>query len=139
MDLEGIISISGRIGLFKVISQGKNAVIVENLIDKKRIPLSLRDQTNTLKEIVIYTYNNTISLSEIFDKIVKKEKGLKTISHKSTKEELKSFFGEILSDYDEDRVYISDMKKVANWYNLLHDAGLICLPTKEKDVMEEKK
>ncbi|MBC8267036.1 MAG: DUF5606 domain-containing protein [Flavobacteriales bacterium] len=131
MNLEGIISIAGKAGLYKVISQGKNAVIVESLTDKKRMPITARYQANTLEEIGIYTQDDTKPLSEIFDNIAKREDCKQTISHKSSKEELVTYFEEIIPDYDTERVYISDIKKVVQWYNALQTVGLI-IPPKEK-------
>ena len=132
MNLEGIIAITGKTGLFKVISQGNNAVIVENLADKKRIPITARHQANTLNEIGIYTFEDTKPLSEIFDIIAKKENAKQGISHKADKEELIKYFEEILPNYDVERVYISDIKKVIQWYNAMQVAGLIELPQAEK-------
>ena len=119
MNLEGIIAITGKAGLFKVISQGNNAVIVESLTDKKRMPITARYQANTLEEIGIYTLEDTTPLSEIFDTISKKENAKQSIGHKVSKEELIKYFEEILPNYDEKRVYISDIKKVIQWYNAL--------------------
>ena len=138
MNLEGIISVTGKSGLFKVISQGKNAVIVENLTDKKRIPLTARQQANTLDEIGVYTYDDTKPLSEIFDDIAKKENEKQSISPKVSKEELTVYFAKILPNYDEERVYISDIKKVIQWYNVLQTAGLIELPKAEKKTQKKK-
>tara|TARA_X000001036_G_scaffold352873_1_gene334127 strand:+ start:113 stop:538 length:426 start_codon:yes stop_codon:yes gene_type:complete len=132
MDLEGILNVSGRQGLFKVISQAKNTVIVESLTDGKRGPIHSHSAANMLAEIGIYTYDDTKPLSEIFDKIAKQENGKQTISHKSSKNELSNYFRKILADYDEERVYISDIKKVLQWYNTLQNAGLIKLPKEEK-------
>ena len=131
MNLEGIINISGKPGLYKVISQGKNTVIVESLIDGKRTTLYSSAQANMLEEIGIYTYDDTKSLSEIFDNIAQKEKCKETINHKSSENELRAYFIEILPDYDQDRVYVSDIKKVFQWYNAMQKYGLIELPTKE--------
>jgi hypothetical protein len=85
-----------------------------------------------LEEIGIYTYEDTTSLSVIFDFIANKENGNKCLSHKSEKNTLLSYFREILPDYDEERVYYSDIKKVIQWYNLMHDTGLIIIEKKEK-------
>ena len=138
MNLEGIIAITGKAGLFKVISQGNNAVIVESLTDKKRMPITARYQANTLEEIGIYTLEDTTPLSEIFDTISKKENAKQSIDHKVSKEELIKYFEEILPNYDEKRVYISDIKKVIQWYNALQTAGLIELPKAEKKTPKKK-
>ena len=133
MNLEGIINIAGKPGLYKVISQGNNSVIVESLNDGKRVPLYSHNQANMLEEIGIYTYDDTKPLSEIFDDVAKKEDCKQAISHKSSRNELESYFREVLSDYDEERVYISDIKKVIQWYNAMQKHGLIELPKKEKE------
>ena len=138
MNLEGIIAIAGKPGLFKVVSQGKNTVIIESLVDKKRMPITARYQVNTLEDIGIYTYEDTKPLSEIFDAIAKKENKKQCISHKSSKEELAAYFKEILPEFDEDRVYISDIKKVIQWYNNMETAGLIELPKSEKKTKKKK-
>ena len=137
MNLEGIINVAGKPGLYKVVSQGNNTVIVESLTDKKRAPLYSHNQANTLEEIGIYTYNDTKPLSEIFDDIAKKENCKQAISHKSSTIELNTYFREILTDYDEERVYISDIKKVIQWYNALQKAGLIELPKEKKKVAKK--
>ena len=132
MNLEGIINVSGKPGLFKVVSQGKNSLIVESLTDGKKGMLNSQANANMLEEIRIYTYDDTKPLSEIIDNIAEKEDGKKTISHKSSTNELTNYFREIINDYDEERVYISDIKKVIQWYNALHSANLIEVPKKEK-------
>lgn len=138
MNLEGIIAITGKTGLFKVISQGKNAVIVESLADKRRMPITARHHANTLEDIGIYTYEDTKPLSEIFDNIAEKENAKQCISHKSSKEELLAYFTEVLPEFDEDRVYISDIKKVIQWYNRMQTSGLIELPKKERKSGKKK-
>ena len=136
MNLEGIINVAGKPGLYKVVSQGKNTVIVESLTDGKKIPLFSHNQSNMLEEIGIYTYDDTKPLSEIFDAIAIKENKGQALSHKSSTNQLTDYFREILADYDEERVYISDIKKVVQWYNTMQKHGLIKLPKPEK---EEKK
>tara|TARA_B100000401_G_C52801606_1_gene718865 strand:+ start:1820 stop:2242 length:423 start_codon:yes stop_codon:yes gene_type:complete len=136
MDLKGLINITGKPGLFKVVSQNQKIIIVESLIDKKRIPIHSHNQANLLEEIGIYTYEDVLSLSEVFKKIANKEKCQKSISHKSSSNELISYFRNILSNYDEEKVYISDIKKVINWYNILQSVGMIFL---EKEVNKKNK
>jgi len=133
MNLEGIINISGKSGLYKVISQGKNTIIVESIIDGKRLPLNSNSQANMLEEIGIYTHDDTKPLSEIFNEIALKENYKYAIDHKSTRNELLTYFRQILPDYDQDRVYISDIKKLIQWYNTMQKHGLIERP-KEKGV-----
>jgi len=133
MNLEGILNISGKTGLFKAVSTAKNTIIAESLIDGKRSPIHSHSQANMLEEIGIYTYDETKPLAEIFDAISKKENGEQTISHKSPENKLTSYFREILDNYDEERVYLSDIKKVIQWYNIMQGAGLIELPKGKKE------
>ena len=137
MNLEGLINISGKNGLYKVISNSKNMIIVESLIDKKRTPIHSSNQANMLEEIGIYTYDDTKPLSSVFENIAKKENYNQTISHKLSKNELIEFFRQIVPDYDEEKVYISDIKKVIQWYNLLQSKNII--KRKEKKKITKKK
>ena len=138
MNLERIISITGKPGLFKIISQGNNVVIVENLEDKKRMPMTARYQANSLDEIGIYTIEDTTPLSNIFDIIAKKENEKQSITHRADKEDLIKYFEDILPNYDVERVYISDIKKVIQWYNTMQAAGLIKLAQAEKKTTRKK-
>jgi len=139
MNLEGIINVSGKPGLYKVISRSNNTVIIESLIDKKRSAIYSHNQANLLNEIGIYTYNDTTSLSDIFTVIANKTDCSPAISHKTSKEELTSYFREILPEYDEERVYFSDIKKVIQWYNLMNDADLITIEKKENKIEKKEK
>lgn len=123
MNLAGIISISGKPGLFKVVAQGKNNIIVECINDKKRSPAYSSDRISALEDISIYTHDEDVSLKVILKTIFEKEKGAATISHKEDKKKLENYLLEILPNYDQERVYISDVKKIFQWYNLLHKAG----------------
>lgn len=137
MNLEGIINVAGKPGLFKVVSQANNTVIVESFSDGKKTPLYPHNQANMLDEIGVYTYEDTKPLSEIFDDIAKKENCKQAISHKSSTNELNIYFREIVTNYDEERVYISDIKKVIQWYNTLQKAGLIELPKETNKVAKK--
>ena len=140
MNLEGIINVSGKPGLFKVISRSSNNVIIESLIEKKRTAIYSHNQANLLDEIGIYTYNDTIPLSEIFTEIAKKTNCGPSINHKSSKTELTNYFRNILPEYDEERVYISDIKKVIQWYNSMQSLKMIKLEkTKKKESKKTKK
>ena len=139
MNLEGILNVSGKPGLFKIVSQGKQMVIVESLTDGKKGPLHSQSNANMLEEIGIYTYDDTKPIADIFDNIAKKENGEKTISHKSSKDELTKYFREILNNYDEERVYISDIKKVIQWYNAMQSAGLIEIPKEDIKKVNKRK
>jgi hypothetical protein len=141
MNLEGILSIAGKPGLFKMISQAKNTIVVESLIDKKRMPLYASHQVSALEDIGIYTYTDTVPLSDIFDAITVKESGGACLSHKSPKDEMFTWMRDVLPEFDEDQVYHSDIKKLAQWYNILQEQGLIEIPkieTAKKEVKEDK-
>jgi hypothetical protein len=135
MDLSGIISISGRPGLYKVIAQGKNSIIVESLIDNKRFPAYSTDRISALEDISIYTYDDDKPLKEIFDGLYKKVEGQEVPSHKEDISLLQEYLSDVLPDYDEERVYPSDIKKLFQWYNILFKAGVLKL---EEEVKEEQ-
>lgn len=127
MDLSKVLSIAGKPGLFSMVSQSKSGLIVESLLDGKRIPAFSHERISSLEEISIFTETDDVPLKEVLQNLFKKEDGKKTISHKSSANELKALMLEILPDYDEERVYVSDIKKLVNWYNLLVDKNLIDL------------
>lgn len=137
MDLSGVISISGKPGLFKVVAQSKNNIIVESLKDGKRTPAYSTDRISALDDISIYTYEDDIPLKEVYIGIFKKEDGGKAPSHKESLNKLTEYLLEVLPNYDEDRVYPSDIKKLFQWYNILHDAGLVTAEEEEKEEKEE--
>ena len=124
MNVEGIISVSGKPGLYKVLGQTKNGVIVESLIDGKKSAISSTSKMSALQDIAIYTYTEELPLADVLDKIRVKENGAPSIGHKSSAAVLSEYFKEVLVDYDEDRVYTSDIKKVISWYNTLQKVGL---------------
>lgn len=140
MNLAGIIAISGKPGLFKVIAQGKNNLIVESLEDRKKVPAYATDRISALEDISIYTVDEDKPLKEIFTVIFEKEKGGTTISHKEDAAKLQKYLLEILPNYDQERVYGSDIKKLFQWYNLLHKAGELKPEESaaEEDVAEKK-
>ena len=132
MDLSGIISISGRPGLYKVIAQGKNNIIVEGIKDKKRFPAYSSDKISALEDISIYTLSEDKPLKEIFEAILTKIGNTEAPTHKEDIVTLQDFLGDILPNYDEERVYPSDIKKLFQWYNILFKAGVIKEEKKEK-------
>jgi chemotaxis protein histidine kinase CheA len=138
MVLSGIISISGRPGLYKVVAQGKNNVIVESLEDKKRFPAYSTDRISALEDISIYTYAEDQALHEIFDSIFKKEEGKICISHKESENNLAKYLESVLPEYDKERVYPSDVKKIFMWYNLLHKAGELKQEKEEETVSKKE-
>ena len=124
MSIEKIISISGKPGLYQIITQTRTGFVVESLIDGKKLSLNLRSNVSLLSEISIYTYNEEVKLSELLKTIALKENKGQTLSHKEDKAVLENYFREILPEYDEERVYFSDIKKVLSWYNLLQNKGI---------------
>jgi hypothetical protein len=123
--LKEILSVSGKPGLFKSVSQGKNMLIAEALADGKRIPLYPRDKVVSLGDISIYsTGDDDRPLYQIFADIKKKEEGKAIEFNAADPAAMKRYFTEIFPEYDEDRVYISDIKKILNWYNILIAKGL---------------
>lgn len=137
MNLTGIISISGKPGLYKVVAQTKNSIIVESLSDGKRIPAYAKDRISALEDISIYTYSDDTPLKEIYQTIYDKENGGEAPSHKGSANELKAYLSEILPDYDEERVYPSDIKKLFQWYNILQKSGNLT-PVESEEKIEEK-
>lgn len=123
MKLEEIIAVTGKPGLYKIISQSKNSVIVESLLDNKRIPITAMHNISVLDNIAIYTYEEEVPLKLVLKAIAEKEDSKETISHKESNGKLTSFFSEILPDYDDERVYPSNIKKVVQWYNILVQNG----------------
>lgn len=138
MSIEKILSISGKPGLFKLLTQTRTGFVVESLIDGKKLTLGLRSNISLLSEIAIYTLTEEVPLIEIFKKIQDKENGGKSsVGHKESKDKLEEYFFDILPDYDEDRVYASDIKKILRWYNQLHEKGFNDFEPEEKE--DEKK
>jgi hypothetical protein len=139
MNLEKILSIGGKPGLYQLLTQTRSGFVAESLLDKKRITISAQSNVSVLSEIAIYTLEEEIPLGEVFLKIQVKEKGGKTsIGHKDEKLKLEEYFFEVLPDYDEDRVYASDIKKVIQWYNILHDQGITEFVSDSEDAQEEE-
>lgn len=141
--LKNILSITGKPGLYKLVSQGNNMLIVESLLDGKRIPTYARDKIVSLGEISMYTMGEDVALGEVLTKLGEKE-GLKEVgfdAKKADNDQLRTYFGEVLEDYDRDRVYPSDIRKLIQWYNILIGAGITDFSVKEEQetVVEEKK
>ena len=135
MELKDFISVAGKSGLHTIVGKSKNNVIVESLKDKKRFPIFNTNKISGLSDISIYTYDEEILLSELFDRIQKKYKKEAAISHLESAEELKKVFEELVPNYDQDQVYNSDIKKVFQWYNILHDTDNLI----KEELKEEKK
>lgn len=136
MDISSVISIAGMPGLFKVVGQTKNGVICESLIDKKRIPAFNSHKISSLTDISIYTTGEDKPLKEVLQAIFDKEKGGKCLDPKSTDEKgLRDYMKSVLPEYDAERVHTSDLRKLFNWYNMLHGTELL---TAEEKSEEEK-
>lgn len=122
--LKRILSISGKQGLFRLVNQGKNMLIVESLLNGKRTPAYAHDKIISLGDIAIYTVENDVPLADVFEAVKEKNEG-KHVDVKALgdDEAVRAYFKEILPDFDEERVYTTDIKKVFNWYNQLLDAG----------------
>ena len=136
--LKGILSISGQSGLFKLVAESKNNIIVESLETKKRIPVYSTAKVSALEDIAIYTETGDIPLKEIFKTISENENGGIAPSPKLSGAELKNYFEKIIPEYDKDRVYVSDIKKVLLWYNSLQEKGLLDFSEPEEDEMNTK-
>ena len=124
MEFNKIISVSGKPGLFQVISQSKNAVIEESLVEKKRLAINTTQNVSLLENIAIYTYEEDMPLLDVFTSIFKKTEGKEALSHKESSKKLTAFFTEVIPNYDDERVYASNIKKVIQWYNILTKAGM---------------
>jgi hypothetical protein len=138
MNLKDILSISGEPGLYKFVAQGRNAIIVEHLETKKRKTAQGSAKVSSLEDISIFTKKEDLPLGKVFDLIFEKENGGAAIDSKSDQVKLKAYFGEVLPEYDKDRVYMSDMKKVIVWYNILHKLGQLVKDEPESGKEEEK-
>ncbi len=134
MDLKGIIAIAGKPGLYKVAAQGRNNIIVQSLENDKKFPAFASDKISALDDISIYTYQKDVPLTEVYLLLCEKENFKPSISHKEEPKKLREYLVTCLPDYDAERVYDTDVKKLFQWYNLLVEKGII---TKEK--VEEAK
>lgn len=136
MSLDKVLSISGKPGLYKLIAQTRGGFVAESLLDNKRISVSVQNNVSVLSEIAIYTLTEEIPLKQVFESIKKKENGKEaSVKPKDGKDKLEEYFFEVLPDYDEDRVYASDIKKVIQWYNLLQKHNMLdSLDTENKPV-----
>jgi len=143
MELKEIISITGRPGLFKVVAQGKNNVIVESIVDKKRFPAYATDRISTLGDISIYTTDEDVKLTDLLASFHDHYEGKACPSHKEELTVLEGLLEKILPNYDKERVYKSDLRKIFQWYNILIKAGIkikeIAEKTEESNSDNEEK
>ena len=124
--LKDILAISGYGGLYKYLKKSRNGIIVENLETQKRMNADPSARINSLEDISIYTENGDMELKEVFKAIRDHEEGGKALNPKKAKgAELKAYFAEVIPDYDEERVYTSDIKKILTWYNTLQALDML--------------
>ncbi len=133
MDLSKIMTISGKPGLFKVIAKTRNGLVVESLMDGKKLPVFASDRSSTLEDISIFTREQEMPLKDVLWKMNETYEGKPGLDPKSDPGKLKSAFEEILPDYDKERVYVSDMKKVFTWYNILLEKDMITKPEESEE------
>ena len=135
-----ILAITVQLGLYKLVSRGNNMLIVESLVDGKRMPTYARDKIVALSDVSMFTDADDIALSEVLTSAGKKE-GLKAVAmdpKKATNEQLQAWFDEVLPNWDRDRVYPSDIRKLIQWYNILINAGITDFTVEEEAKEEEK-
>ena len=138
MDLKDIVAVNGKPGLYEIKAQSKGGIIVESLIDSKKFPITVTHNISALNEIAIYTYEEEIPLRIIFKTISEKENGKEAINPKENGKVLTSYFREILPNFDEERVYTSNIKKVLQWYNLLASKNFDFASIKEEEEENEE-
>jgi hypothetical protein len=132
--LKEILSITGKSGLYKLVSRGKNLLVVESLLDGKRIPAYSHDKVISLGDISIFTQNGDVKLGEVLEKVKEKENSAAAaISAKADNDALRAYLAEILPDFDRERVYPSDIRKMLNWYNILINAGITDFKTETEN------
>jgi hypothetical protein len=142
MSLQKILAISGKPGLYELKLQTRTGFVAESMIDGKRITVGLRSNVSLLSEIAVYTYSEEVKLAEVFKAIATKEQDGLAISHKESNDVLFAYFREVMPEFDEDRVYVSDIKKILNWYNMLQPKGIVSvesLSSKENEEVNEEK
>jgi len=136
--LKEILSVTGKPGLFKLVSQGKNMLIVESLLDGKRVPAYTKDKVVSLGDIAIFTETTEVPLGQVFESVKTKENGaVCSVDPKADNDTLRKYMAEVLPEYDRDRVYPSDIRKLINWYNVLINNGITEFVEAEK--LEEAK
>ncbi len=138
MDLKGILSISGFPGLFKLINQTRNGIIVESLLDGKRKQAFATSKISSLEDIAIYTEGEDVPLVKILKALNEQHNGVVNVTAKTSNEEIKNIFAKALPEYDKQRVYVSDMKRVINWYNLLVEKNVLSFDDEKAEVKTEE-
>lgn len=138
MSLEKVLSISSKPGLYELKAQTRSGFVAQSLESGKKIAVNLQHDVSMLSEITVYTQVDEMPLAEIFEKIYAEEDGKKTIDHKKPKDQLVAHFKEIIPEYDENRVYGSDIKKMFQWYNILIDNGFESFSKEEKETKSDE-
>ena len=137
--LKKILSISGRPGLYELVAHGKNMLIVESLNDKKRMPAYSHEKIISLDDIAIFTTENEVPLKEVLKNIKEKENGAKvSINLKGDNSDVRDYFSSILPNFDKNKVYLSDMKKIINWYNTIIEVGIDVFSEETEDEKNEE-
>ncbi len=137
MALKDILAISGKPGLYKLKTQTRGGFVAESLIDGRKVSVGIQSNVSVLNDIAVYTLSKEVPLRNVFEAIKKKENGEQTsVSHKDSNDALEEYFFEVLPDYDEDRVYVSDIKKIVQWYNILHKHDLLNFVSEPSDEEE---
>ena len=138
MSIQKILAISGKPGLYELKIQTRTGFVAESLLDGKKITVGMRANVSLLSEIAVYTYSEEVRLAEVFKAIATKENDSMAMSHKEDDAKLKAYFREILPEFDEDRVYTSDIKKIFNWYNILQPKGYVSVEALNTEAKEEE-
>ena len=137
MKLDKILSIPGKPGLYEIVTQTRVGFVAKSILDEKKISVSFKNNISVLSEIAIYTLEEEVPLKDVFKSIFDIEAGQPTsVGHKASKDELEEYFFKVLPNFDEDRVYPSDIKKVIQWYNILLDKGLLVADQEIKEEAE---
>ena len=137
MSIQKILAVSGKPGLYELKIQTRTGFVAESLLDGKKITVGMRANVSLLSEIAVFTYSEEVRLAEVLKAIATKENDGLAISHKEDETKLKAYFREVLPEFDEDRVYTSDIKKILNWYNLLQPKGFVSVEALSKEEKEE--
>ncbi len=139
IDLKEILAISGHPGLYKMVKHAKNSIIVESIVNGKRMPAYSTHKISALEDIAIFTNGEDAPLGSVFFKIYELEdKKQSSVSHKASSEELKAYFEKVLPEYDKDRVYVSDIKRVVQWYNVLQVSDLLKIKEEKPENTDSK-
>ena len=138
MSIQKILAVSGKPGLYELKIQTRTGFVAESLLDGKKITVGMRANVSLLSEIAVYTYSEEVRLAEVLKAIATKENDGLAMSHKEDDAKLKAYFREILPEFDEDRVYTSDIKKIFNWYNILQPKGYVSVEALNTEAKEEE-